>query len=637
MSLTGAVRSVLAALWLHLAPVLSGVTTIPAELGKAWMAIILDVGMMREAVDTAVVICLMLLASALTRGLVSRFWEHDPDHRGLRAVLARFSIDAAGLLALLLVAIVGGEALLTDKTLAGFLGLSLIELLTRFEAARIVAEILYRPRLSSLRLMPGTDEQVERGRPWIAAALLFGLGFPAIIPVFVRAGMDWPAAQALAIMVGTLTTVLGLTGVWRFWASGDCPRRLWKALAVLAAALFWLAWCYGVISLDFPFFFATAKLGAIGMIVLVVDRLAVLGGKVLAPDIIDGEPQPVRPSRAASAVRRIAHVLALGAAIAVLAAWTAETSPFFLPPGKAAELGSSVGEALVIFCAGYVAFEALMSWLDARFAPRSVPAVPGLEDDDIPPATRLATVIPLLRGLAGAALLGITILIALSRIGLNITPVLAGAGILGLAVSFGSQSLIRDIVAGLFYMIDDAFRLGEYIEASRLKGHVERISLRSVRLRHQNGQIHTIPFGQLGSITNYSRDWVTMKFNLRLSRNVDVEQVRKTVKALGQDMLADEEYGQEFIQPLKMQGIADILENAMVMRFKFTVRPGKPTVVQREAIKRIVKVFGEKGITFAQNSVVIERSKIAADADRTDEEAASARPFNASGQSGAGV
>ena len=91
---------------------------------------------------------------------------------------------------------------------------------------------------------------------------------------------------------------------------------------------------------------------------------------------------------------------------------------------------------------------------------------------------------------------------------MNITPLIAGASVFGLAISFGSQTLVRDIVSGIFYLTDDAFRVGEYIDCGKAKGTVEGFTLRSIRLRHQNGQVHTIPFGQLGQITNFSRDWI---------------------------------------------------------------------------------------------------------------------------------
>src|SRR5204862_3371532 len=112
----------------------------------------------------------------------------------------------------------------------------------------------------------------------------------------------------------------------------------------------------------------------------------------------------------------------------------------------------------------------------------------------------------------------LALLTILSQLGVNITALVAGASVIGLAISFGSQTLVKDIVSGVFYLVDDAFRVGEYIDAGKAKGTVEGFTLRSLKLRHQNGQVHTIPFGQLGQITNFSRDWITVKFNLRFAR-----------------------------------------------------------------------------------------------------------------------
>jgi small-conductance mechanosensitive channel len=211
-----------------------------------------------------------------------------------------------------------------------------------------------------------------------------------------------------------------------------------------------------------------------------------------------------------------------------------------------------------------------------------------------------------LRILLGITIVVMAVLVALSQLGVNIGPLLAGAGVVGLAISFGSQALVRDIVSGIFFMTDDAFRVGEYIDTGKLKGTVEKLSVRSVRLRHHNGQVHTIPFGQLTSITNFSRDWQTVKFNVRLARDTDIEVVRKTVKRIGLEMMQNPELAKELLQPLKLQGVADIADNALIVRMKFTARPTKPSWVQREALKRVYKVFGEKGIEFASSTITVQ-------------------------------
>lgn len=143
----------------------------------------------------------------------------------------------------------------------------------------------------------------------------------------------------------------------------------------------------------------------------------------------------------------------------------------------------------------------------------------------------------------------------MSALGLNIGPLLAGAGVVGIAIGFGAQALVRDIVSGILFSIDDAFCTGEYIDVGLAKGSVEKISIRSLRLRHHLGQINTIPFGEIKNVTNFSRDWVIMKLELRLPFDTDLERVRKLVKGVGRDMLADPELGPNFLQPLKSQGV----------------------------------------------------------------------------------
>jgi moderate conductance mechanosensitive channel len=137
-----------------------------------------------------------------------------------------------------------------------------------------------------------------------------------------------------------------------------------------------------------------------------------------------------------------------------------------------------------------------------------------------------------------------------------------------------------------------------------------------VQLRHQNGQIHTVPFGQIQAVTNFSRDWATMKFAIRLDREADVERARKTIKRVGQEMLADPETAPEFIQPLKMQGIQEITDSAIVVRCKFTSTPAKPTWLQREALKRIHRALMEAGVPFASNAVSFRAGDAARDPSR---------------------
>ncbi|MGL4727224.1 MAG: mechanosensitive ion channel family protein [Bosea sp. (in: a-proteobacteria)] len=279
-------------------------------------------------------------------------------------------------------------------------------------------------------------------------------------------------------------------------------------------------------------------------------------------------------------------------------------------------LRSTVSVA-VIAMAGWALWLFLRTLFDAYRPEPSSAAAGDMDDQGQPVQSRLATVLPVLRGFVLGAVIGLTLLLCLARMGVDIGPLLAGFGILGLAVSFGSQQLVRDIVSGIFFMAEDAFRVGEYIDTGRLKGTVEKISVRSVQLRHQSGQVHIVPYGQLSSVTNSSRDWATVKFNIRLDRSADIEQARKVIKKVGLAYLEDEEHGKDFLQPLKMQGVAEIADSAIVVRLKFTCMPAHTSLLQRESLKRVYKALTEAGVPFASNSVMVtgtpaRRSKAAA-------------------------
>jgi len=170
-------------------------------------------------------------------------------------------------------------------------------------------------------------------------------------------------------------------------------------------------------------------------------------------------------------------------------------------------------------------------------------------------------------------LVAITIMVVLSSMGLDFGPLIAGAGVVGIAIGFGAQALVRDIISGVFFLIDDAFRVGEYVEFGEIRGQVEQISIRSMRLRHHRGAIHTVPFGELRSITNYNRDWAIYKQEFRLPYDTDVDKVRKIIKKVGLRLLEDPELGPKFIQPLKSQGVFRIEEGALILRTKFTCKP----------------------------------------------------------------
>ncbi|MCJ8298037.1 MAG: mechanosensitive ion channel family protein [Pseudomonadales bacterium] len=270
-------------------------------------------------------------------------------------------------------------------------------------------------------------------------------------------------------------------------------------------------------------------------------------------------------------------------------------------------LKKSVDVVIVIILA-YAAWEAIQSAIERHLpiemAVEKENGLSSLEGDGGGAgASRSETLLPLVRSFLLVFLLVSVTLTVLSIVGVEIAPLLAGAGIVGIAVGFGAQKLVQDVISGIFFLLDDAFRRGEYIEAAGLRGTVERISIRSIRLRHHLGAVQTIPFSEIATVRNLSRDWITMKLEFRLSYQTDVEKVRKLIKKVGQKMLLHPEYGQHFLLPLKSQGVIRVEESALIFRMKFTCIPGEQWLIRRDAFRLVKDALESNGIEFAHRSV----------------------------------
>lgn len=300
--------------------------------------------------------------------------------------------------------------------------------------------------------------------------------------------------------------------------------------------------------------------------------------------------------------QRVAGILAFVAgAYAFVLIWA---------PGAAAmsdSLPDRFLDVIFVLFLGYIAYNAFRIWIDRKIEDEmsDVPEAELGDEGGGTSASRLATLLPLFRSVMLIVIMISIAFIALMELGVNVGPLFAGAGIVGVAIGFGSQSLVRDIFSGAFFLFDDAFRKGEYIDIGGVKGTVEKISVRSFQLRHHLGALHTIPFGEIQVMTNYSRDWVMMKLPLRVTYDTDVDKVRKLIKKLGQDLLEDPEIGPDFIQPLKSQGVIEMQDSAMIIRVKFMTKPGDQWVIRKRVYQEIRELFEREGIKFAHREVTV--------------------------------
>lgn len=319
-------------------------------------------------------------------------------------------------------------------------------------------------------------------------------------------------------------------------------------------------------------------------------------------------------------------VALLLAAVLVLLAW--DIDPFASDATGARRILPGLVSAALVIVVGVSVWRTVSAFFDV-YAPETAEdadaSVPGGEAGRS--GSRLETIFPIFRIVSATLIIAMTIMLALAALGVQIGPLLAGAGVIGLAFGFGAQTLVKDVIAGIFYLYEDAFRVGEFIETGEGKGAVERILLRSVQLRHPRGAIFTIPFGSMGTIKNHSRDWVTMKFSFEVAPTEDLERVRKLVKKVGAALAADPDIGDQFIEPLKSQGAIAMVGPNYQVGVKFTCHPGEQFLIRRKAFAAIQKAIKEHGIQLSIPRVIV---------DSPDTLAAAAAAASSAASSGSG-
>ncbi|MCU0894855.1 MAG: mechanosensitive ion channel, partial [Rhodospirillales bacterium] len=187
-------------------------------------------------------------------------------------------------------------------------------------------------------------------------------------------------------------------------------------------------------------------------------------------------------------------------------------------------------------------------------------------------------------------------LVALAEVGVNIGPLLAGAGIVGLAVGFGAQTLVKDIITGAFLLIEDALAVGDVVTVTGIGGVVEDLSIRSIRLRDMSGNLHTIPFSSVDTVTNMTKDFSYYLLDIAVAYREDTDEVSKVCGEIVDEMRLDPELGAFILEPLEMLGIERFAESAVILRARIKTTPIKQWLVGREFNRRMKKRFDALGI-----------------------------------------
>jgi small-conductance mechanosensitive channel len=550
----------------------------------------------------------------------------EPQEEGFAASsarnLLRFVLDLGGVAVFGIVMLLIFHALYQGHVPSRLLTLTTIGAAVLFRLVALGSRILLEPAAPKLRLLPLDDQGARRlhaGILQVAGIYLVGISFRFLLE---NLGAPQAAVPVVAVAISSLLLVSVLATVWamrrpvgallRGPESGPLARlfaELWPALATAYLLVVYASATFATLSGAAPHargILSVLLLVALPVVDLALGRLLHAGFAKRAGEA--GEKAPAGPSYE-PVVRKALHIVVAVAGVLMLAELWNISFLRLAERGLGERLAGEILGIAVILLLAYLLWSLVRTATDRLLAAEGgLPAGVTGDEGVAAKATRLGTLLPIFRATALAGILVVTVLGVLSALGINILPLLAGASVFGLAVAFGAQTLVRDIVSGAFFLADDAFRVGEYIEVGESKGTVEKISIRSLVLRHHRGAINILPYGEIRRLRNQSRDWVIDKLTIGITYDSDIEKARKLIKKIGQELAADPELAPKTIEPLKMQGVEQFGDFAIQIRMKMKTLPGEQFVIRRKAFAMIKKAFDANGIKFAFPTVQVAGS-----------------------------
>ncbi|PLX12529.1 MAG: mechanosensitive ion channel protein MscS [Marinilabiliales bacterium] len=216
--------------------------------------------------------------------------------------------------------------------------------------------------------------------------------------------------------------------------------------------------------------------------------------------------------------------------------------------------------------------------------------------DTLEAEKRISTLMSILKGLGKIIIWSVFLMIFLKKLGVDIAPILAGAGILGLAIGFGAQELVRDFISGFFMILENQIRVGDYAIIDGTEGLVEKIQLRTLTLRDLSGVVHVFQNGKINSLSNMTKEWSAMVFKIGVAYKEDVDSVIRIMQQVGETMLHDKDTKDRILEPLLIMGLDKFDDSAVIIKARLKTIPGEQWSLGREYRKRLKKEFDEKGI-----------------------------------------
>ena len=542
----------------------------------------------------------------LERSLASlhRFW----------VALGRFGLMLIPLLGVLVVGQIvagfmpGGQPA-SRLVIAAVLGCYVVS-----NAAILAARIVLCPGMPRLRLVSLADHPADELMRWLKWLIVVSVCGYAIAEVSLLLGLSPVAYEALLRIVGLLVTA-GLAvmilrmrrAVGRLLhaapasdglaaAVRDRLAAIWHWIALVLLAAVWAVWAADVaVSVA-----VVAKYVALTVLVLLGTRLLLMGlqsgidrMRLIGDESserypgLDGRLRLYHPVMSA-VTRWVVYILAAMTLMQIYGAgaltWLWATTAGQRAMSGLVTLSITILAAVAVWELANAAIERHLTRL--------------LQDAQLARSARLRTLLPLLRTMLLVTISIVAVLMVLSEIGVNIGPLLAGAGILGVAIGFGSQKLVQDLITGIFLLLENALQVGDVVNVAGLAGRVEGLSVRTIRLRAIDGSVHIIPFSSVNSVTNLSRGIGNADVRVAVELDQDTDKVSDVLKAIVTEMREEPEYATKITKDLLLWGVDKIEAGAITVAGQVACTDTGRWPVQREINRRIKLKFHEEGIRF---------------------------------------
>jgi small conductance mechanosensitive channel len=545
--------------------------------------------------------------------------EHRPRRRDeLRAWGRRFGF---GLLHLLLAILpILGFGLAAAAILTGFVSvreaqLAVIGTANAYLACRftlVFGDFLFSPRAEPIRLIHMPDERAAALIRWIAILLISSAAGFVIVSVAEILSLSPPGARAITALFALAVHIELAVAVWRSrfvvagWIRGHSKpakraagfrnglARIWHFIALFYILALWIALAGGVHN----------AFGLLLRVILVFIAAAGFGGwawrgssqllERLFPDPHEGSARHPKFAARARAYNPLVRILirlliAVLVLIAILLGWGINVVPWLLTDTISRALIIAFISIIVTVAVALFLWELCNAYILARIERLS-------STGRTRQASRLRTLLPMLRATIGVVI-GLTAgLICLSKIGVNAAPLLAGAGVVGIAVGFGSQKLVQDIITGLFLLLEDAMQVGDVITLASMTGTVERLSIRTIRLRGGDGSINIIPFSAVTTVTNQTRDFGYAQISIQVAYEEDLAHVYAVMTDIARTMRAEPAWGAMMRDDLQIFGLDEFGASALVITGQIRTGPGQHWAVRREYYARVKRRFEEENI-----------------------------------------